>query len=142
MTRKEWAKPVSGSEAGRRVTARARYNSKRKQQRYKRRLEIARLYYANGEPARGEQQRLAEKFGVHKATLSRDMAWVRKWLEGDARIGLGLELKRPTGGAAPVPKPRTNPKTFIQEFLAGSSLDRERILANLEGAIYICPLLD
>jgi hypothetical protein len=51
-----------------------------------RRFAILRMLTLNGDLPHGSQQQLAERFGVHKSVISRDVAWARKvdrWRKND-----------------------------------------------------------
>src|SRR5262245_13919383 len=84
----EWAKPISNRTAARRAGGRRRHNAKRKRQMWQRRFAILQIYARPEDgPPHGLQQALAERFGVNKATISRDVAWVER--SGFAYSGLG-----------------------------------------------------
>jgi HTH domain len=85
MNKGQWSTPISDGAAARRAGGRRRHNTKRRM--WKRRFAILQIYamLEDGAP-HGTQQALAERFGVHKAVISRDIAWV----EGTGFAGSGL----------------------------------------------------
>ncbi|MEP7338565.1 MAG: hypothetical protein ABI977_12575 [Acidobacteriota bacterium] len=88
MNRKQWSKRVTKAEAIRRAGGRNRYNAERRQAQTRRRCVLVRLLSLKGDLAHGDQQQLAERFGVHKSVISKDCKWAREMCGG--MIGSGL----------------------------------------------------
>lgn len=82
MNRKQWKKRVTKAEAIRRAGGRNRYNAKRHQTQTHRRCALVRLLSLKGDLAHGDQQRLADRFGVHKSVISKDCKWARMMCGG------------------------------------------------------------
>jgi len=83
MKKRQWSKPISDSNAAKRAGGRRRYNAERKRRMWERRFTILRIMRSTvGDLPHGGQQLLAERFGVHKCVISRDVAWARRigWL--------------------------------------------------------------
>jgi hypothetical protein len=97
MTKKQWNKHTSDQKAFARASGRARRNAALKRIQFKRRAAIVYLLALRGEPARGQQKVLAEKFGVTKGTISKDLAWARDVCRGF--IGSGITPKVTLKGA-------------------------------------------
>lgn len=73
----EWSKPISNGDAACRAGGRRRHNAKRKRRMWQRRFAILQIYAKIEDgPPHGLQQALADRFGVHKAVISRDVQWV------------------------------------------------------------------
>src|SRR5262245_8404991 len=86
MNKRQWSTPISASTAARRAGGRRRHNEARRRQMWERRFAILRVLMLNGDLPHGSQQQLAERFGVHKSVISRDVAWARKvdrWRKND-----------------------------------------------------------
>ena len=66
--------PQTAEEANRRNAGRRRYNRRRRLERARRIAQIFRLL--DSRPYKGRE--LAELFGVHEATISRDLRFIRK----------------------------------------------------------------
>lgn len=88
MSHKQWAKRTSTTEAIRRAGGRNRYNAERAQAQVSRRIVIVRMLSLHGDLHHGQQKKLAERFGVHKSVISRDLVWARETCGG--MIGSGL----------------------------------------------------
>jgi hypothetical protein len=87
MNKVQWSKSINDKSAARRAGGRRSHNAKRKRQMWQRRFAILQIYATLEEgPPHGLQQALAERFGVDKATISRDVAWVER--SGFAYSGL------------------------------------------------------
>jgi hypothetical protein len=83
----QWSKPISNGAAACRAGGRRRHNAKRKRRMWNRRFAILQIYaMLEDGPPHGIQQVLAERFGVSKAVISRDVAWVER--SGFAYSGL------------------------------------------------------
>jgi hypothetical protein len=83
-----WIGDSSPGWINRRAGGRRRYNALRQLDALRRRAELAlALRRMRGSPfARGTQTRLARRFGAHKSTISRDMAWLlEQWIAADRR---------------------------------------------------------
>lgn len=75
---KKWSTPISVDGAARRAGGRWRYNAQRQREMWERRFEILRICSTEGDLPHGGQRLLAERFGVHKSVISRDLAWARE----------------------------------------------------------------
>jgi hypothetical protein len=83
MNTQQWSKRTRDGAAARRAGGRRRYNAERKRLMWERRFAILRIMHStDGDLPHGVQQILAERFGVHKCVISRDVAWARRigWL--------------------------------------------------------------
>jgi hypothetical protein len=78
MSKQQWSKPTSNGTAALRAGGRRRYNAERKQEMWERRFAILRILALAGDLPHGGQRLLAERFGVHKSVISRDLAWARE----------------------------------------------------------------
>jgi predicted naringenin-chalcone synthase len=75
VQRAVWSESVSTDEAHARYLARRRYNALRRDQAALRRVEVAELIVAaGGFLVPGVRSRIAAKLGVHRSTVSRDVA--------------------------------------------------------------------
>ena len=77
MNRAQWAKPVSPDEASRRAAGRDKYNKWQKDEALRSRLAVARMLCELGD-GRGVQSQIAEKQFVHRSTVSRYIAELRR----------------------------------------------------------------
>lgn len=77
MKKRQWSTPVGDGAAAQRTGGRRRHNAERQRQMWDRRFAVLRICALKGDMPHGEQQRLADHFGVHKAAISRDVAWAR-----------------------------------------------------------------
>jgi hypothetical protein len=83
---KKWSTPISSGCAAQRAGGRRRYNAERKREMWERRFEILRICSTEGDLPHGAQRLLAERFGVHKSVISRDVAWAQE----NGLLGLGF----------------------------------------------------
>jgi hypothetical protein len=90
MKKRQWATQIDSGRAARRAGGRRRYNAQRQREMWERRFEIVRICSTEGDLPRGAQRLLAERFGVHKSVISRDMAWARKNILFDPFIRSGI----------------------------------------------------
>jgi hypothetical protein len=78
MNKLQWSTKVGQREFARRAGGRRRYNTARQRQMWRRRFAILQIYALQERPPHGIQQALAERYGVHKAVISRDVAWAQR----------------------------------------------------------------
>jgi hypothetical protein len=78
MKKRQWSTPTAATTAARRAGGRRRYNAQRQREMWERRFEILRICSTEGDLPHGAQRLLAERFGVNKSVISRDMTWARK----------------------------------------------------------------
>lgn len=78
MKRSDWSKPITDDEARRRAGGRARYNARRSDAAIKRRVYRLLPMLGGMEPSRGDLDDLARRLHVSKATVSRDVASLRR----------------------------------------------------------------
>ena len=87
MGKGQWTTTIGNRTAARRAGGRRRHNAKRKRWMWQRRFAILQIYaQLEDGPPRGIQRALAERFGVNKSQISRDIAWVER--SGFAYSGL------------------------------------------------------
>jgi DNA invertase Pin-like site-specific DNA recombinase len=79
-----WAQTVSAAEAAARAGGRRRYNSLRQFHAALRRGQVAELLEAAGGLVPGVQSRIARHLGVHRSTISRDVAAILRGLPAPA----------------------------------------------------------
>jgi hypothetical protein len=91
MNQQQWTKPVNPTEAYHRAAGRRKYNARRMQQKWQRRIAVAKVLCVYEELPHGWQQDLADRFGVHKSVISKDVAWARQVLSYE--IGSGIAPK-------------------------------------------------
>src|SRR5262245_45486401 len=90
MKKRKWSTPISSGDAARRAGGRRRYNAQRQREMWERRFEILRICSTEGDLPHGAQRLLAERFGVNKSVISRDLAWARKNILFDPFIRQGV----------------------------------------------------
>jgi hypothetical protein len=79
MNKRQWTKLTGDKAAARRAGGRRRHNAKRQRQMWQRRFAILQIYARLEDgPPHGIQRALAERFGVNKAAISRDAAWIER----------------------------------------------------------------
>jgi hypothetical protein len=78
MKKRRWSTPTSSGKAARRAGGRRRHNAERKREMWERRFAILRILALDDDLPHGGQRLLAERFGVSKSVISRDVAWARK----------------------------------------------------------------
>ena len=90
MDRADWGHPTDPETAARRAGGRRRYNAARQLIAAERRARVARLVVdvllaTNGRVPRGLQTVIAERFGVHRSTICRDLQRSRALLQKSRR---------------------------------------------------------
>jgi hypothetical protein len=78
MKKRQWLTPISAGRAARRAGGRRRHNAERKREMWERRFAILRILAQDDDLPHGGQRLLAERFGVHKSVISRDVNWARE----------------------------------------------------------------
>jgi DNA invertase Pin-like site-specific DNA recombinase len=74
-----WSATTTPDEVARRAGGRKHYNTWRKWLAFRRRyVEVARRLFAQGAWTRGVQARLARELGVSRATISRDVQYLKR----------------------------------------------------------------
>jgi hypothetical protein len=73
-----WSAPTTAEEVARRAGGRRRYNTWRQHLAFFRRMEVARRLCAQGAVQRGVQARIAREMRVSRATISRDVRYLRR----------------------------------------------------------------
>ncbi|MGH7169064.1 MAG: helix-turn-helix domain-containing protein [Gemmataceae bacterium] len=74
-----WSAPTTPDEVARRAGGRKHYNTWRRWLAFRRRyLEVSRRLFAKGALKRGYQERLARELGVSRATISRDVQYLKR----------------------------------------------------------------
>lgn len=91
MNKQQWSKPVNKTEANHRATGRRKHNAHRARQMWRRRVALVKVMCLCEELPHGWQQRMANRHGVHKSVIARDVAWVRQTF--DMELGSGVAPK-------------------------------------------------
>lgn len=91
MNRQQWAKPVSQAEAHNRATGRRKHNARRSRQMWRRRVALVNVMCLYEELPHGWQQRMANRYSVHKSVIAKDVSWIRQ--NFDTEIGTGKAPK-------------------------------------------------
>lgn len=74
-----WSAPTTPDEVARRAGGRKHHNARRRWLAFRRRyLEVSRRLFTKGALKRGYQARLASELGVSRATISRDVRYLRQ----------------------------------------------------------------
>lgn len=97
MNKGQWSKQVGGNESARRAGGRRRHNAAKTRRMWERRFAILRMMRStSGDLQHGGQRLLAERFGVNKSVISRDVAWARKHAIFESGFTLRCSYRRRT----------------------------------------------